>query len=238
MAQPIRRDDISSQIYNRFLERITSNEWPDGTKLPTEMQLAKEYGVSRSAIREALQRLRAIGMIESRQGVGSFVNTSSAIASLNTVLYSHSVNAQNIFELLEFRKLFEPHCVRLVAQQASDEDILSLKQFAPSLSELGQQKPKIKDLQKLTFEMDIDFHQQIVRLTKNSLFNLIYDVISSIRLSHIDYFINLRMDYAVILDEHNAIYEALKVRDGELASTLMYDHLVYILNQSYFLQDH
>ena len=61
MLKPVNHNSASSQIYEQLLHYIISGEWPVGTRLPSEKDLAEQFGVSRVPIREALQRLRAIG---------------------------------------------------------------------------------------------------------------------------------------------------------------------------------
>ena len=73
MLKPVNHNSASSQIYEQLLHYIISGEWPVGTRLPSEKDLAEQFGVSRVPIREALQRLRAIGVVRSLQGSGSFV---------------------------------------------------------------------------------------------------------------------------------------------------------------------
>src|SRR3546814_6856784 len=64
---------LSDRVYEEIYRKISSDEWPQGERLPTEIDLAQQFGVSRTALREALLRLRIDGLITSRPGAGSFV---------------------------------------------------------------------------------------------------------------------------------------------------------------------
>ena len=86
MLKPVNHNSASSQIYEQLLHYITSGEWPVGTRLPSEKDLAEQFGVSRVPIREALQRLRAIGVVRSLQGSGSFVCGNSPLEAMETIL--------------------------------------------------------------------------------------------------------------------------------------------------------
>ena len=82
MLKPVNHNSASSQIYEQLLHYIISGEWPVGTRLPSEKDLAEQFGVSRVPIREALQRLRAIGVVRSLQGSGSFVCGNSPLSRM------------------------------------------------------------------------------------------------------------------------------------------------------------
>ena len=226
MLKPVNHNSASSQIYEQLLHYIISGEWPVGTRLPSEKDLAEQFGVSRAPIREALQRLRAIGVVRSHQGSGSFVCGNSPLEAMETILSCNAVSHEQIVDLLEFRKIFEPYCVHKVAETATNQQLFELEKYAPSLESIKGQK----DIRTVTFEMDVAFHHNIVLLTNNSLFISLYEVISNLRLGHIGYFVGLRMDHERILEEHYEIYRALICRDAKLAEKLMYDHLTYVSN--------
>jgi len=222
MVTPINRKSASAQIYNQLLNYIISGEWPVGTRLPSEKELAEQFNVSRAPIREALQRLSAIGVVESQQGRGSFVCENSPLEAVGMMLSTINVDRTQITELLEFRKIFEPYCARKVAEIASDEQLAALEKYAPPLSQIRTRS----NLRTFTFEMDVHFHRNIILLTDNSLFIALYEVISNIRQGHIGYFIEQRMDHEQILEGHYNIQQALVHRDADLAEKLMYQHLI------------
>lgn len=224
MLTPVNRNSASDQIYNQLLGYIISGQWPVGTKLPPEKELSEQFNVSRAPIREALQRLGAIGVVQSQQGRGSFVCENSPLEAVKTILSTITVSKQQITELLEFRKLLEPYCARKITEIASDEQLAALAKFAPPLEEIKSNS----DIRIITFEMDVLFHRNIVMLTGNSLFIDLYEVISNIRQGHIGYFVELRMDHERILEEHYEIQRALVNRDANLAEKLMYEHLIYV----------
>ena len=94
MLKPINRSSISAQIYEQLLNNIVSGEWPVGMKLPSEKELTEQFHVSRAPIREALQRLRALGVLESHQGSGSFVSDNSPLEAMETILSCNTVTKQ------------------------------------------------------------------------------------------------------------------------------------------------
>ena len=74
MITPIKKENATDQIYMQLLDMIFTGSWSAGSKIPSEAELSKQFGVSRVPVREALQRLNAMGIITSQQGRGAFVN--------------------------------------------------------------------------------------------------------------------------------------------------------------------
>ena len=221
----IKRDSASSQTYDYLLLQITSGNWPVGYKLPSENELSEQFEVGRSSIREALQRLRALGIIESYQGKGTYVSKNTLFEAVGTILSNINVSEIQIEELLEFRKLFEPYCVKKAIENASTEQIKKLSQYAPAPESLRVNGLK---LEKQVFLLDIQFHKTIVEMTGNSLFQSIFDVISEMREEHTSYFLAVRMDYHKILQDHFDICEMIKNSDFVNAEKLMYEHLMSV----------
>ena len=76
----LKKQDIKEQVFQQLLSKIQSGEWKPGEKLPSENELTKAMGVSRITVREAIQKLVAINLVETYQGKGSFVKMSTPIA--------------------------------------------------------------------------------------------------------------------------------------------------------------
>lgn len=218
---PIQRENTSLLIYNQILYHITSGEWPDGMKLPSEKELAEQFGVSRAPVREALQRLKAMQLVVSQQGSGSFVTSGNTRDLAAAMLSSVEISEEKIAELVEFRKLIEPYCVSLVAKSTSQEEIASLAPFAPPVETLAANK----DIRDHLFDLDALFHKRIIELTHNSIFISLYEMVTALRHMNIEFFIRARMDHADILTEHYNIYTAIVEGDAEKAEKLMYAHL-------------
>jgi GntR family transcriptional regulator, transcriptional repressor for pyruvate dehydrogenase complex len=89
------RDRVYAQIYRK----ISLGEWPNGTKLPSEVQLAASFGVSRLVLREAMTRLRIDGLIDSRQGAGSRVIASPSESVLGLVATDGLADLMSLYEL-------------------------------------------------------------------------------------------------------------------------------------------
>ena len=79
-------ENVVESIYNKMVESITNGQWAAGSKIPTENELAKTYQVSRSSVRQAISRLKALGLLESRQGSGTVIKKSGISATLSDII--------------------------------------------------------------------------------------------------------------------------------------------------------
>ena len=86
MITPIKKENATDQIYMQLLDMIFTGSWSAGSKIPSEAELSKQFGVSRVPVREALQRLNAMGIITSQQGRGAFVNAAPSSDILSVYL--------------------------------------------------------------------------------------------------------------------------------------------------------
>jgi GntR family transcriptional regulator, transcriptional repressor for pyruvate dehydrogenase complex len=118
----LRRSPLVEQAIDRLGEQITSGAWPVGARLPSETTLAAELGVGRSTIREAIRALASTGMVESRQGAGTFVRAAVAVEpGLETRLRRAAM-----LDVYEVRHAFELQAARLAASRRDDDDLANL----------------------------------------------------------------------------------------------------------------
>ena len=75
--EKITKDNVSDLVFYRLSQYIVSGEWSSGTKIPPEMELADQLGVSRASVRSAIQKLQAFGMVKTQAGEGTFVEHDS-----------------------------------------------------------------------------------------------------------------------------------------------------------------
>ncbi|MFD4629680.1 FadR/GntR family transcriptional regulator [Streptomyces sp. NPDC058284] len=118
----VRPSPLVEQAAARLREQITGGTWPIGTKLPGETTLAKELGVGRSTVREALRALAGAGLVRPRQGAGVFVVATEAVVDWPTRLRRAAVA-----DVYEVRMLVEVQAARLAALRRTDEDISAMR---------------------------------------------------------------------------------------------------------------
>ncbi|MER6304114.1 FadR/GntR family transcriptional regulator [Kitasatospora sp. NPDC001539] len=119
---PLRPSPLAEQAADRLEERIRAGEWPVGGKLPGEVALAKELGVGRSTVREALRTLAAAGMVHSRQGSGVFVTADRPAAGD----WAARLRAAELAHVYEVRTMVEVQAARLAAERRTAADLTAV----------------------------------------------------------------------------------------------------------------
>ena len=195
-----------------------------GERLPTEEELGEKYGASRAAVREAVQVLKARGLVESRRGSGSYVAADAGARTLHESLDRYAAlrgDAQAYIELMDLRLMVETFCVARLASGESDEARSRVRQCLARMVEAGD------DLKRFG-EEDIAFHQAIVEGAEHELFATIYrGLLPGLgrRFARMTY-----TDEALIthtLDDHRKIVAALDARDTVRAEACLRAHLAW-----------
>ncbi|CAL9442463.1 HTH-type transcriptional repressor NanR [Streptomyces sp. enrichment culture] len=117
----VRPSPLVEQATARLREQITGGHWPVGTRLPGETTLAKELGVGRSTVREALRALAGAGLVQPRQGAGVFV-----IATEPAEDWPARLRRAAVTDVYEVRMAVEVHAARLAAHRRTDDDVTAL----------------------------------------------------------------------------------------------------------------
>lgn len=223
--KPIKPKRISDQVFDQIRELIYRGKLKPGEKLMTERELARAMNVSRTTIRDAIQRLAAIGLIAQKQGQGTFVKTMDE--ALNTPL-AKAMEAQNasLMDLLEVRMGLECNAAAQAAKRADETDIKAMNQSIIEMIE------EVKS-GRIGSEADTAFHMAIAYAAKNPLHILImrnfYDYL----------FHGIKENLASLYEEpgnideiqkqHKAILEAIKGRDPLQAYNAMRKHIGYVM---------
>ena len=221
MTSPVIIENASDLVYKQLIAMIISGDWGVDFKIPTEKELAERFGVSRAPVREALQRLHAIGIIKSRQGYGTYISDIDIQDVLNVMVTVMEIQQQDLSDLLEYRMQIEPYCAAVVACNTEKIDLQTITQYAPDPS---RQKLRVRDI----YSLDIDFHRSIVEAVNNSVFCTIQKLTANFMKRQVDYFMRLRVDHERIAEEHYNIGKAICEGNAEEAEKLMYDHILYV----------
>lgn len=210
------------EAYEQIYRKITLGEWPIGTKLAPEAQLAEELGVSRPALRKSMMRLRMDGIIDSRQGAGTRV-----INIPNRTVLDHlpATNIPDLLRCYEFRIGIEGEAAYLAAQRASPSSIAAIKAAHRSMVEALNDRPDT-----VGYNEDGAFHLAIARATENSYY---VDAISAaISAIHIGVNIASTLPHWTraeriqnTIQEHHAILQSIRTRDADLARQLVRKHI-------------
>jgi GntR family transcriptional repressor for pyruvate dehydrogenase complex len=200
------------------LEKVIMESESD-EKLPSESELAKQFNVSKAVIREALKVLKDRGLIQSRNGDGSYITkpgTSSVADAVNRIIKMKNISDENIHNL---RLILETATVKSATLHAKAEDIKKLEENLKIMSDITLPEP-------LRVETDIQFHLLIARAGQNELLTVFVEVFM-ILLN--DYMIKAatskNYDRKNNINEHREIIEAIRKKELEYAEKAMLNHL-------------
>lgn len=121
--KPIVRRTSAQTVADQLFGMIREGAWKPGDRLPPEKELSEQLGVGRSTVREALQNLMALGVIESCAGQRTVIKSPSPGEIFRPDLLGHLLGDRAAAELLEARAMIEPECARLAALRASPADL-------------------------------------------------------------------------------------------------------------------
>ncbi|MEH6907720.1 FadR/GntR family transcriptional regulator [Neobacillus drentensis] len=217
-----KKEKIFQVVSKELLKLIADGKYKAGEKLPTEMELAEQFGVSRLPIREALSVLRATGVIISKQGGGSYVADIPSKTFLQGITIENK-DIENIKYLFELRKALEPEAAYLAATRRLPEQIEEMKSILQQL-----EKESVKEGKSGIFA-DIDFHRSVVRATNNPIMIQVFDNLSALYENTLKITLQpnsqLENKRISVFREHQGILEAIELEEPELARIQCIIHL-------------
>jgi DNA-binding FadR family transcriptional regulator len=126
----VKKETLAEQVAGSIKEAILDGQWAPGEALPTEPELAEAFGVSRAVVRDATRMLAAKGLVEAQHGRGVFVTESQVEAFGDALLLALRREGATVWDVEQFEQMVLPEVCALAAVQATDEDIIHLKQSA------------------------------------------------------------------------------------------------------------
>ena len=212
----MKENNLLAELAAFLIER--SDE--ETSRTPSERELAEHFAVSRGQIREALAILEAMRIVERRAKSGIYVDTNQASVEA-LALFARAglpLDPVQIYETVELRKIHEIKAAELACSRATEENFERLREILKASEE------RIAAGEGLAKE-DREFHLEIVRATKNSVFHNICSVYYLMGELRLPIYFNDPERSVRSHAEHIQIYEALLRRDGNLAQALMSAHL-------------
>jgi DNA-binding FadR family transcriptional regulator len=173
-------------VLDHIKQRIADGSLKPGSQLPPEIELARELGLSRTPVREAVKVLAAAGVLSVKHGHGTFVSAGAQASLGQLLLFEIYLKDTTPQKLMEVRTLFERSCAELAAQRRTDEDLAAMRACIERLRPLVEADPIDFDA---TLEADLDFHRAIYRAAQNELVatlaNFVLNMVSGwLRRSH------------------------------------------------------
>lgn len=214
----LRRVVLSDVIADRLQDHILNNELSAGTSLPTEFELMKQYGVGRSAVREAAKVLVQRGLVDVRPGKGMTVAAPLGDSVTKQLITHLRMSQASPAQLFEVRELLETAIARSAAIHRSDEDLAELRRILHEADIVPENSATY-------MQLDLGFHQGLARATKNPFYVLVVSAIFLLlrdpSLAPLRYSTNRKITQA----EHREILAALESGDADEAAIAGLRHL-------------
>jgi GntR family transcriptional repressor for pyruvate dehydrogenase complex len=223
--KPIKLKKISDQVFEQLRESIFRGEIKAGEQLMPERDLALALEVSRTSVRNAINRLVVMGLLEQKQGQGTFVRQPQ-LQPKNPLAAAIQTQNATLEDLLEFRMGLECNAAFLAAQRALEKDMAFLEK---SLEEMKSEVASGG----LGTEADVSFHMAVAYATQNPiqvhLMRLFYDYLFVGIKENLAHLYKERSNIEHILRQHTDIFGAIRSREPERAFHAMQCHINFVL---------
>lgn len=212
---------LSDQVAEQLSAEILQGRWLPGDKLPTEARLVEQFAVSRTVVREAVSRLKSLGLVDSRQGSGVFVSAQPPFAPLNFEA-RHAASQEAVVQMVEVRRALEAEVAALAAERRSATDLLAIEQAVQALDQAVLSGGD-------GVAEDVGFHRAIAKATCNpfliqTLAYLGQFVHGATRVTRANE--ARRGDFAAaVRSEHQAILQAVRAGDPVQARAAAATHM-------------
>ncbi|WP_116772420.1 FadR/GntR family transcriptional regulator [Maribacter litoralis] len=218
---------IQKEIILQLRDLMNNKNLEPGDKLPSERTLSEKFGVSRSSVREAIQKLEFYGILISKPQSGTFVAEIGQVAMNGMVNDILRLDEPDFKSLVETRILLELKTVRLAARRRTDDDLELMK------NALDAYKVKVENGEDAVQE-DLLFHLAIAKASGNSTMNTFMLIITPEILTNFEEYHVCDKDMAFKgIQEHQDIFDAIKEQNPQLAKEKMKVHFKNLYQYCY-----
>ncbi len=219
---PRARHSLADRVTDALTGVIGRGEYPPRSRLPTELEMAARFGVSRTVVREAVARLKSAGLVESRQGSGVYVREPNADMGFRIDPGALEASVASVIEIVELRRGLEAEAAALAAERAGPAAVAAVRR---ALEAIRREERAGRD----GVDADVAFHRAIARASGNRHFPLLWDFIGrflrdAIRATRANE--ARRADFAEqVHREHRAIADAIAAGDPAAARRASLRHM-------------
>jgi len=224
--RPITTASAASQIAEQLRTAIMRGDLQPGHRLPSELELAAEYAVSRGTIRETMKILSSAQLVETSRGAagGTFVRVpepgSVAAAMGDTISLWFAAGSTTLAEVNAARSWIERGCVMLATVNRDEDDLEALRRAVEAMEVPGI---TMDDM----LAIDIDFHVAISRAAHNAVLELAMNAVHLVR-PYTNTMLLPHLSIDAVARQHRAIYEAVRALDEAAAAAAFEAHMSYL----------
>ena len=219
IVRPARSGQTTEQVVARVYELIKREELKPGERLPPERELSKQLGISRPALRAGLSSLISMGVLQSRQGAGTFlVDGPPALDSepLRLLAQLHGFSFEHMFET---RLILEVGAAGLAAERATGEQLATMSE------EIADMFGALSDPQQFLVH-DVAFHRAVAAASGNPTLATLVDMVSAILYERRRDTIGRAHDFNEAVELHRKVYRAIRSRKPDEAREAMREHIM------------
>ncbi|MCE5266227.1 MAG: FCD domain-containing protein [Deltaproteobacteria bacterium] len=218
MLKPIKKESVRGQVFLQLRDQILRRTWPPGSKLPSEQELSRTMGVSRVSIREGIQHLVSLGILETRHGEGTYVRELEGgqlhFSALIPLLVLDDID---ILQVLEYRRIVEKGAAALAAERATAQDMAEMESV---YEQMVQSCHSVAEFA----HADLEFHLVLAKATGNPVIIKVNNVLRTILEISMDNIVStLKMVDG--LHYHRLLIDAIAAHDPEAAESIMQEHV-------------
>jgi len=229
--EAIKKVNISQLIVEKIIELINNGELSLGDKIPSESGLMERFQVGRSSVREAMQALSIMNVVDIKPGQGTFIRDFSKENRFTQHIFDPLIDKKVTMDLVEARNAIEPVMAALAAQRASQEDLNDIELLIERCrNEIKKKEP--------VYELSTEFHLLVAKASHNKIFLQFMQSLEGLLAAR-----GARIEEKESFTEwetqsHNEIYQAIKSRDSEAANRIMSEHIEISAKQYFELDNY
>lgn len=211
----------AEEIVVRLREMIHRGELHSGDRLPPERDLAKLLGVSRPTLRAGIRSLSTVGILQSRQGAGTFVAEAEESPTLDSspLRLLSALHGFTSDEMFEARLALEKSIAGMAAIRATSEQMTLLaEEVAGMYASLDEPEQYLVH--------DMQFHQTVAAASNNRILTALMNMVATILYDSRSKTVKRARDLKESAEQHRNIYRAIRERDAEAATAAMHEHLI------------
>lgn len=216
-----RNGTTAEEVVTRLRDMIHRGEISAGDRLPPERDLAKLLGVSRPTLRAGIRSLTTVGILQSRQGAGTFVSAMDESPTLDgsPLRMMAALHGFTSDEMFEARLALEMSIAGLAAERATSEQMTLLaEEITGMYASLNEPEQYLVH--------DMQFHQTIAAASNNRILTLLMNMVATILFDSRSKTVKNARDLKESAEQHHNIYRAMRERNPEGARKAMHDHLI------------
>lgn len=219
--EPERRGTTSEEVIFQLREMIHRGDLRPGDRLPPERDLAKLLGVSRPTLRAGIHSLAAVGILQSRQGAGTFVVKADGPPSLDSspLRLMASLHGFTSAEMFEARQALEMAVAGLAAERATSDHMATMSE------EIAGMYASLEEHEQFLVH-DMCFHQTVAAASGNRILSALMNMVATILFEVRRKTVDRAHDLKESAEMHRQIYRAIRERNSEAARSAMRDHLM------------